>query len=298
MPNEPVKWSMLTGGKSYGPYTVEQLSQFIREGRANADSQVCPEGGALWARLADALPDLFAGTPPSPPVITGAAPKKKRGAGWITCLIVGAGCLIAVPFIGIVAAIAIPALVRARMAAGETVAIGSMRSLMAAEAVWRQNDTDGNGIPDYWTADVYGLYACADSAGQPMKTVDAALANADRFPSSDPGVSGRRPYYTAPPQPRPLAKSGFLFEALGKDPQGKPYALDGDGDGKACENPEKFGFRASRETPGAGGGRIYQMSEEGVIYWREGGRHAMPFRANWEGGEDPTAAMPSWRVVQ
>lgn len=56
-------------GKSYGPISIEQLRQWIREGRANAQTQTLAEGATEWKPLGT-LPE-FAGhfAPPSPPVI-------------------------------------------------------------------------------------------------------------------------------------------------------------------------------------------------------------------------------------
>jgi hypothetical protein len=56
-------------GKLYGPATVEQLKQWISEGRANAQTQTLAEGATEWKPLG-ALPE-FAGlfAPPVPPVI-------------------------------------------------------------------------------------------------------------------------------------------------------------------------------------------------------------------------------------
>ena len=60
-------------GKEYGPVTLEQLRQWVREGRANGQTQAQPEGATDWKGLA-ALPefaDLFGGaetTPSAPPV--------------------------------------------------------------------------------------------------------------------------------------------------------------------------------------------------------------------------------------
>ena len=56
-------------GRTYGPATVEQLRQWIAEGRANAQTQTLADGAAEWKPLG-ALPE-FAGhfAPPIPPVI-------------------------------------------------------------------------------------------------------------------------------------------------------------------------------------------------------------------------------------
>lgn len=89
-------------GREYGPVTTEQLRQWIREGRANAQTKVQPEGGTEWKVLGE-IPEfaealgLPAGTPPpiSPPAQShvGARPpgaEKKIAAGICAILL---GCL-------------------------------------------------------------------------------------------------------------------------------------------------------------------------------------------------------------
>lgn len=46
-------------GKEYGPVTADQLRQWVADGRANAHSQVRPEGAADWQSLGS-LPELAA----------------------------------------------------------------------------------------------------------------------------------------------------------------------------------------------------------------------------------------------
>lgn len=53
-------------GKEYGPVSVDQLKQWVREGRANALTQVRAEGATQWQALSSLpeLSDLFNATPP------------------------------------------------------------------------------------------------------------------------------------------------------------------------------------------------------------------------------------------
>lgn len=56
-------------GKAYGPVTAEQLQQWIREGRANAQTQTLVEGATEWKPLG-VLPEFVSHfAPPVPPVI-------------------------------------------------------------------------------------------------------------------------------------------------------------------------------------------------------------------------------------
>lgn len=55
-------------GKQYGPINLEQLKQWLAEGRLNQDSKVQAEGETTWRNLRD-LPELASlwQTPPPPP---------------------------------------------------------------------------------------------------------------------------------------------------------------------------------------------------------------------------------------
>ena len=52
-------------GKEYGPITVEQLKQWLAEGRVNAQTQVLAEGAADWKPLSE-FPELTTAAVPSP----------------------------------------------------------------------------------------------------------------------------------------------------------------------------------------------------------------------------------------
>lgn len=62
-------------GKTYGPITAETLKHWIAEGRANAQTQVLPEGGDAWVSLGSL--SEFAGTPSLAPT---SAPLSQPGA--------------------------------------------------------------------------------------------------------------------------------------------------------------------------------------------------------------------------
>ena len=68
-------WFVSVDGKSYGPYTEEQIAAFIREGRITANSPVMRQGEA-WAN-ANAyvqLGHLFAPAPSAPIPVPTPAP--------------------------------------------------------------------------------------------------------------------------------------------------------------------------------------------------------------------------------
>jgi hypothetical protein len=65
------EWHLLQDGQQYGPYTGEQLVQFVSEGRIVRESMLWTEGMAEWAKAED-VQGLF---PPAPvPVAAAAAP--------------------------------------------------------------------------------------------------------------------------------------------------------------------------------------------------------------------------------
>jgi hypothetical protein len=59
-------------GKEYGPVSAETLHQWVREGRANAQTQVQLEGSVGWTALG--LLTEFSSTLGAPPAAPGAAP--------------------------------------------------------------------------------------------------------------------------------------------------------------------------------------------------------------------------------
>lgn len=75
------------------------------------------------------------------------------------------GLMIVVAIIAVIAAIAITSLLRARQAANETNAGAACKGMASHQAVWRRTDADGNGVQDYWTADITAFYAMEDGEG-------------------------------------------------------------------------------------------------------------------------------------
>ncbi len=53
-------------GKEYGPISLEQLKQWVLEGRLNKQSKVLPEGTTEWRTVAE-LPELDVIMPPDAP---------------------------------------------------------------------------------------------------------------------------------------------------------------------------------------------------------------------------------------
>jgi hypothetical protein len=82
-------------GREYGPISADQLRQWVGQGRANATTNVLPEGAAEWKPLSS-LPEfsmLFA-APTSPPVTPAVFPSypvqpQKTNGFAVTALVLG-----------------------------------------------------------------------------------------------------------------------------------------------------------------------------------------------------------------
>jgi hypothetical protein len=97
MVSSPSKFSMYTilghDGRPYGPVTLEQLRQWVAEGRVNAQTKAWIEGTPNWKPLGD-FPELVSVFPPPPPlapprIASGA--KSKLAAGLLGVLLGGWG---------------------------------------------------------------------------------------------------------------------------------------------------------------------------------------------------------------
>src|SRR5438034_6666642 len=53
-------------GREYGPISLDQLRQWVAEGRANAQTKVLVEGSTEWKQLSE-LPEFGIGTAAAPP---------------------------------------------------------------------------------------------------------------------------------------------------------------------------------------------------------------------------------------
>ncbi len=138
---------------------------------------------------------------------------------WILGLLLTAG----------IVAIVLPGYLSSRRASNERAASAALKMIASAEADFRTNDREGNGIQDFWTADVAGL---ADLALLPVEIGKA-----------DPSRPGAQPY------------RGYWFVAMDLDEEGKPYRQDTGGkgtDGRKLYNHYKFGYCAYPVDPSTG----------------------------------------------
>ena len=157
------------------------------------------------------------------------------GQGMATAgLVLGYIGLAAVPFILIVAAIAIPNLLRARMAANEAIAVGSLRVINTAEISY--NSVYGNGFAP--SLEALGGGGRAETCDQ-AQLIDPQLASGVK--------SGYRFYYI------PIAPASGL--------------------GKGCTAPgvATYGITANAITRGTTGQRSFYTDQTGVIRFESNG---------------------------
>jgi prepilin-type N-terminal cleavage/methylation domain-containing protein len=179
--------------------------------------------------------------------------------------------MIVVAIIAIIAAIAIPSLLRSRIAANETGAIGALKQITSHQASVRQTDADGNGSKDYWTFDMAGLYGLEDVMANPVKYIDVQQAKADINPV---GANGVAYTWVSPAIGTPEPKSGYLYKTIDDDELGVAYNADVDGDLNFWTNVSKYAFLATPDTYGREGVRVFIVNEEGVTYGVDNGENA------------------------
>jgi prepilin-type N-terminal cleavage/methylation domain-containing protein len=151
--------------------------------------------------------------------------------------------LIVVAIIGIIAAIAIPSLLRARVSANESATIGDIRTVISAEAAYQS----ANGG---W----YGPLTCLNQpVGDPC--IPNYPATAPTF--LDSSIAGQDP---------PLAKSGYDREfVVGLSPAAINTNISGSG------SMSGYSYLASPVTSGQTGVRGFGGDASGVLCFTSGG---------------------------
>jgi hypothetical protein len=137
----------------------------------------------------------------------------------------------------------------------------SLWMLSKAEGDFRENDRDGNGIKDYWTGDVAGLYR--------FGLIERSVAEADTCP-------------LAPLVSRPIPKNGYYFKALRMDRSEFPpvvYAQATDKTSGKVHHQERFGFCAYPAEPGVTGNEIFIVNENHTVFRTSVGK--MPIPQDW-----------------
>ena len=178
--------------------------------------------------------------------------------------------MIVVAIIAIIAAIAIPSLLRARQAANETNASAACKGMTAHQAVWRRTDADGNGVQDYWCADVASFYLMKDGDGNLLKYIDIAFAKADYAPLATGAAGFNGTQLTAGGYDIAVSKAGYYYVAMTTDENANVYATDtnqNDGIvGNTNNNKSDWAMCAFPYAYNKDGIRVFIVNAEGVVY--------------------------------
>jgi prepilin-type N-terminal cleavage/methylation domain-containing protein len=161
--------------------------------------------------------------------------------------------MIVVAIIAIIAAIAIPSLLRSRMAANETAAIASCRAYLSAQELYRRTDWNHDGVLEYAQSLNGNNSLLETTAGSgDVQLIDAQFADAE----GNPGAVNPKAGYVFRVQNRKFA-NGVLIN----------YVVNG-------RMTLGYGLSAVPGAYGVTGKNAFQVNECGVIYQFDRGASA------------------------
>lgn len=176
--------------------------------------------------------------------------------------------MIVVAIIAIIAAIAIPNLLRSRMAANESAAIASVKAAASAQEIFRRTDWDADGILEYaWlmrgssaNPDLDALYESTVGSGD-LQLIDHALALAE--------TSGMWTDYRGDETP----KQGYIYRIqYGELAPGWRSWVTAQGNDDIDENITLgYGICAAPAAYNMTGMNSFQISNKGVVYQKDEG---------------------------
>lgn len=210
----------------------------------------------------------------------------------------------------IILALVVPVYLRSRLAANEVSCVASLREVLRTETIWQQNDHDRNGVADYWTGDLSGMYRVERPVPLPSREEDPTgeqrrasrayveclsetLAAADEAPVGGgefiegavlPGGALRAAAVLTHKRSEP--KSGYWLASLDLDygsyPEG-PFAADPDGNGQFWSSTSRFAFRGRPAAYRRTGVNFFILNHAGVVYVQDFGSDRGTFARNWPG---------------
>jgi type II secretory pathway pseudopilin PulG len=195
--------------------------------------------------------------------------------------------MIVVAIIAIIVAIAIPNLLRARMATNETAAIGFCKTYLSAQAAYRRTDHDGDQIFEF-ARRFRGNFSLLETAAGVADLMFIEHSSAAAESSMGMQADGPDPDGTSP-----VAKSGYTFAVLDStfNPSGGVTAwLSPTGDLSLGH-----GLSARPFNYDSSGRNGFQVNYGGTIYQRDEGQNPAIHSVNYE---DPANPAGPWSVSE
>jgi len=136
-----------------------------------------------------------------------------------------------------------------------------LRLITSSEFDFRANDRDKNGVQDFWTGDVCGLFR--------VGLIDRSIAEADARPLIPLGL-------------KPVPHNGYFFAALDLDESEtppEPLWTETDKHSGKVHHSRKFAFVAYPSEPGVTGNYMYIINENATDFRTY--TFAVPVPRNW-----------------
>jgi hypothetical protein len=152
----------------------------------------------------------------------------------------------------------------------------ALKTISAAQADFRANDRDGNGVTDYWTGDVKSLYTLRfpesplpGAKEATIRLIHEHVAAADADETMVPAGGRNNPLSSFT---RPASRSGYWFAAMTADlSEGAAKAMTyrqntgGKPDMGKCHHESKYGFVAFPNSPSEGK-MVFIVNEDNTLY--------------------------------
>ncbi|HTL52186.1 MAG TPA: hypothetical protein VL860_06405 [Planctomycetota bacterium] len=168
-----------------------------------------------------------------------APPPKKGLPAWAVLLIVASICVVALPCVAIIAAIAIPNLLVSKMAVNETASIQNLKALATAQAQFIKKY-------DYYSADGFHL-----NAGGTLIAHDLSAAFEAHQGNGDSAA--------------PVPKAGYVYRMLlGEGSNPKSYVTGNSPTGEMMLS--SWGATSRPAVPGTTGENQFYITEAGTVY--------------------------------
>ncbi len=172
--------------------------------------------------------------------------------------------MIVVAIIAIIAAIAIPNLLRSRMAANESAAVAACRAYATAQNTFRRTDYDNDTILEY-SQELYGAGLSLNDAGAPPGGAGDGLymlANSNTIALVDLAFAKAQGSFTAPNVTTAAPKAGYIFRVQYSDTTTSTY-LSGN------NMTIGFGLSAAPAAYDSTGRSNFQINTQGTVYQKD-----------------------------